>query len=92
MLSWQMPKIVQKYDKCIGCGSCVAVCPKYWEMSARNVSHNEAGGTEGEKAKLIGGKRNEDGDYELEIEEIGCNKEAIEVCPVNIIKIVTGNQ
>ncbi|MBN2478011.1 ferredoxin [Candidatus Micrarchaeota archaeon] len=25
-------KITLDRDACIGCGSCTAVCPKYWEM------------------------------------------------------------
>lgn len=78
-----MPKIVQKYDECIGCGSCVVVCPKFWTMSATSADMEETG-----KAKLINGKKNKEGDYELEVEKIGCNKEAVEVCPVQIIKIV----
>ncbi len=40
-------KIIQEHEKCIGCGSCVAICPKYWEISDDG------------KAKLIGAKENE---------------------------------
>jgi ferredoxin len=25
-------KITQDHDKCIGCGSCVAVCPENWKF------------------------------------------------------------
>ncbi len=72
-----MAKIIQNYEECIGCGTCVAICPKFWEM-----------GDEG-KARLKGGKKNsETGDYELEIEKIGCNKDAAEACPVQVIKII----
>ena len=28
-----MPKVIQEREKCIGCGSCAALCPKYWEMA-----------------------------------------------------------
>ena len=66
-------KIVQGHQKCIGCGSCVAMCSKYWEMSDDG------------KAKLIGSKLNSDGNYELGVEEIGCNEDAIEVWPVQCI-------
>ncbi|OHA14704.1 MAG: hypothetical protein A3A10_01065 [Candidatus Tagabacteria bacterium RIFCSPLOWO2_01_FULL_42_9] len=70
-------KIIQKYNECIGCGSCVALCPKFWEMD------NEG------KAYLKGGKKNpETGDWELEIRKAGCNKDAVDACPVQIIKIV----
>jgi len=71
-------KITQKHAGCIGCGTCVALCPKFWEM------------VEGEmKARPIGGKKNEAGDYELEVKEseIGCNKDAEEACPVQVIHI-----
>ncbi len=40
-------KIIQEHEKCIGCGSCVAICPKYWEI-----------GDDG-KAKLINSEANE---------------------------------
>ncbi|MBU2564156.1 ferredoxin [Patescibacteria group bacterium] len=41
-----MAKIIQQKDKCIGCGTCVAVCPDFWEM-----------GQDG-KATLKGSKEN----------------------------------
>jgi len=28
-----MAKIVYEREKCIGCGSCENVCPKYWRVS-----------------------------------------------------------
>ena len=58
-------KIIQNREKCIGCGSCVAICPDNWQM-------NEDG-----KAAPI----------EIEIEELGCNKEAERGCPVQCIGI-----
>ena len=27
-----MPKIIQNYEGCIGCGSCAAVCQDFWDM------------------------------------------------------------
>lgn len=71
-----MAKIVQEREKCIGCGSCAALCPKYWEMA------------EDGKATLIGSKKNKKGDYELEVNDIKCNQEAADACPVQIIHIV----
>lgn len=69
-------KIIQKHEECIGCGSCVAVCPKVWEM-----------GDDG-KAQPKGGTKNPaTGDYELETEKAGCNKDASDACPVRIIEI-----
>ncbi len=69
-------KIYQEHEGCIGCGSCVAVCPKFWKMG------------DDDKAEIIGGKKDEKGDYELDVEEVGCNKDAEEVCPVQVIKII----
>jgi len=72
-----MPKIIHEREKCIGCGSCVALCPKYWEMA------------EDGKARLSGSKENsKTGNSELEVEKIECNQEAADACPVQIIHIV----
>jgi len=73
-----MKKITQKYEGCIGCGTCVALCPKFWEMVDCDM-----------KARPIGGKMNREGEYELEVKEseLGCNKDAEESCPVQVIKI-----
>lgn len=77
-----MAKIIQNIERCIGCGSCSAVCPKFWDMDY------EKG-----KAVLKNGKINEAGnESELKIadndEDIKCNREAAEVCPVAVIKII----
>ncbi|MEK9183577.1 MAG: ferredoxin, partial [Patescibacteria group bacterium] len=72
------PKIIQNYEGCIGCGSCAAVCQDFWDMDY------EKG-----KAILKGGKKNEKTrEYELEISDIACNQEAVDVCPVTVIKII----
>ena len=75
-----MARIVQNYEECIGCGTCVALCPKFWEM------------VEGEaKARPITGEKNEGtGEYELEVgdSEIGCNRDAADACPARAIKII----
>jgi len=68
-------KIIQEYQKCIGCGSCAAICPKYWEL------------VDDGKAKPVGGKIDAKGNYELEVEQIGCNQEAVDTCPVQCIRI-----
>ncbi|HJN62106.1 MAG TPA: ferredoxin [Candidatus Parcubacteria bacterium] len=71
-----MPKIIFEREKCIGCGSCAALCPKYWEMA------------EDGKSNLKGSKNNEKtSNEELEIEELGCNQDAVDSCPVQIIHI-----
>ena len=70
-------KIVHEREKCIGCGSCAALCPKYWEMA------------EDGKSRLIKGNENkETGNYELEIEKPECNQDAADACPVQIIHII----
>jgi len=68
-------KIIHDRANCIGCGACVAICQNYWKMAEDN------------KSNLIGGKINLVGNYELEIEESSCNKEAADSCPVNVIRI-----
>ena len=68
-------KITQEREKCIGCGTCVAVCKDFWTM-----------GGDG-KSDLKGAKDNGSGIFELEVEDAGCNKEAASACPVQIIKI-----
>lgn len=63
---------------CIGCGSCVAICPAFWEM-------NDDG-----KADIKKGKNLKNGWQELEIKDLKCNMEAAQVCPVNVIHIIDG--
>jgi len=71
-----MAKIVHEREKCIGCGSCVALCPKFWEMADDG------------KSTLIGSEKNPEGNFELEVEEIECNQKAADACPVQCIRIV----
>ena len=74
-----MGKYVIKHDRpnCIGCAACEAVCSKFWEMNADG------------KSDVKGAKANAEGWHELEIaeEDLQCNKEAAESCPVNVIHI-----
>jgi len=69
-------KIIHEREKCIGCGSCVALCPKFWEMA------------EDGKSTLKNAAKNEEGNYELEVKEAGCNQEAADSCPVQIIHLI----
>jgi len=69
-----MAKIILEVQKCIGCGSCEAVCSKYWKLE------------ENGKANLAGSQPNGE-NFELEVKEIGCNREAAETCPVQCIKV-----
>jgi len=71
-------KIILKKEECIGCGTCAALCPDFWEMDDAEM-----------KVKLKGAKKNEEtGEWELEVGETGCNQEAADACPVQCIKIV----
>lgn len=70
-----MAKVIQQHDKCIGCGTCVAVCPAFWHM-----------GNDG-KSELKGAKNVGEEKFELETEDIGCNKEAASSCPVQVISV-----
>lgn len=69
-----MLKIIHQRKKCIGCGACVAVCPKFFEMS-------KDGRALLKKAKQKGN------DFELQVEKLDCLEEASNVCPAGIIKI-----
>jgi ferredoxin len=69
-------KIIHEREKCIGCGSCAALCPRFFEMADDG------------KAKLIGGQKNAEGNDELEVEDVECAQEAADACPVQIIHIV----
>lgn len=75
-----MVKIMQNHNECIGCGTCAALCPKFWEMK------------DDEKAYLIGSKKNsKTGNFELDVdlnkEDLECNKFAEKACPVQVIEI-----
>lgn len=68
-----MAKIKLEREKCIGCGSCQAVCPKYFELIDDGKSHIK----EAAKAEI----------EELEVEKIECAESASEACPVQCIHI-----
>jgi ferredoxin len=71
-------KVIHYLDKCIGCMSCVAVCPKYWAE-------------DGQKSKLIGGKKTGN-KAELTLDkDLKCNKEAEQACPTDAIKVKEQN-
>ena len=68
-----MAKIKLEREKCIGCGSCVALCPKYFELQEDGKSH------------IIGANKQEV--EELEVEKIECAQAAAEACPSQCIYI-----
>ncbi|MEM7821728.1 MAG: ferredoxin [Candidatus Aenigmatarchaeota archaeon] len=67
-------KILHDRNECIGCGACVSTCENFWSL--KNGKSNLKG------AKKVGQN------FELEVEELDCNKDAAEVCPVNCIHII----
>ncbi len=69
-----MKKIIFEREKCIGCGTCAVLCPKFFEM-----------GKDG-RAELKDGVKEKDG-FVREVEEIDCVKEAEGGCPVSCIHI-----
>lgn len=72
-----MPKIIHQRKKCIGCGACAAVCPKFFEIDGKD-----------NLATLKGSKKVGAGEeFELRVDKIDCLKDAVEMCPVKIIKI-----
>ena len=69
-------KIILERNKCIGCGSCAAICSKYFEMAKDG------------KSDLIKGNKNlKTGDMDLEIKIDDCAKDAVGVCPIQIIRL-----
>ena len=68
-------KIILDRPKCIGCGSCAAVCPLFFEMAQDNKSHLKNSQKDGQEIES------------LEVVDAACVKEAADVCPVQIIKI-----
>ncbi len=72
-----MIRITHYRAKCIGCNYCVEAAPSDWEMDETDGKCNLIESTE-KKGIFI--KITSDDDYEG-------NKEAAEICPVNIIKV-----
>ncbi|MBI4145787.1 ferredoxin [Candidatus Woesearchaeota archaeon] len=78
-------RVVFDRKNCIGAAACAAVAPEFWEMK------------EDGKADLIGHKVDEQGNQVLILAEhqmtptmkkaLELNKEAAEVCPVQVIHI-----
>jgi len=68
-----MAKIIIEKEKCIGCGSCAALCAKYFEM-----------GEDGKSSLKDAPKQDV---QELEVENVECAEAASEACPVQCIHI-----
>jgi len=70
-----MARIKVEREKCIGCGSCAAVCSKYFELAEDGKSH------------IKNSARTSQGNDELETDKIECAETAAEACPVQCIAI-----
>jgi ferredoxin len=68
-----MAKIKLEREKCIGCGSCVALCSKHFELQDDGKTHIK----EATKQDV----------EELEIEKSDCADQAVQACPVQCIHI-----
>lgn len=76
-------EVIHNRDICIGCGACVAVCPKYWDMNADG------------KSDLKNAKRQQNGETldKLKILQEDGNLDAAKSCPVNCIHVtIKGEQ
>ncbi len=69
-----MAKVIHEREKCIGCGACTGVCPDYFEMGDDGKSMLKGATQKGEN-------------FELELKDAGCCKEAEAVCPVHCIHV-----
>ena len=70
-------KVVLEREECIACESCVETCPDTFEMADDGLAH-------------VKGSTRVGSNDELEMDDMGCSKEAAEVCPVNIIHVFEG--
>ena len=68
-----MPKIILDYQKCIFCGLCTNICPDLFKWNADKAKPQLNGAKEYKKRA------------EIQINNLLCAEEAIEVCPVNAI-------
>jgi len=69
-----MVSVIQEHNKCVGCGACAAICPKYWEMGGDGKAHLKGSTGSGDEAIL-------------ELPEAECNTDAANTCPVKCIRI-----
>lgn len=75
-------KIEHDRPGCIGCGACAAVSPQFWTMDPNDG-----------KSDLVGSEKIKEGnDVKLETmtideDKFKPNKEAADVCPVNVIHL-----
>lgn len=70
-------KIIHEKSKCISCGACAAIAPEFWEMDDEGMAHLK-------ESRQAGGCW----EREIDTEEArAINQEAVDCCPVQIIKL-----
>jgi len=69
-------KIIHLKEQCISCGACAAISPQFWEMDQEGMAHLKGYVQNGKDWTLV----------VKTVEAAAANKEAADVCPVNIIK------
>ena len=69
-------KIIIDHQRCVGCGTCEALCSKFFEMGEDRKSHLKGPG------KKVSGFFEE-----MEVDDIGCAREAVESCPTQAIHV-----
>lgn len=69
-------RVEQHKDECIGCAACVSACESFWEMKDDNKAH------------IIGGQDAEGNVEFIVLDELDCNQDAADICPVQCIKII----
>jgi ferredoxin len=71
-------RIVHEKYKCIGCGTCISVCPSLFKMGSDGRAYLKEPDIEYNKER----------EEEVKIvEQAGCAKEAADICPVQCIRI-----
>ncbi len=67
-------KIELDKESCIGCGACAVACGDFWKLGDSGKS-------------VLKGAKATDSTETLELDDVGCNQQAAEACPVNAIHI-----
>jgi len=75
-----MKKIIHQKQKCIGCGNCVAMCPKFFEMGEDGRAHLKDSEEKGGQVE----------EREINAADEKCAEEAKEGCPADAIQIKEG--
>jgi ferredoxin len=70
-------KIIHEKIKCIGCGACASICPDHFKIAEDGKAHLNNSELTNEESE----------EYTLEVEELGCAKDAADSCPVQCIHI-----